>query len=165
MALPLVPIIAALAAGGSLVPHAAGGMIVTSVGGYVAGTYLSTAAIGGLLTAGATALGAGTLALTGAAGSIIGGAGIFGTSVGATGITGALMSAGIISATPIWVPVAVAGAAVTSVAGMGYGSYKLIKLKQKIAETKDGEEAHFSDVDAKIVERLIRRLNKKKPKP
>ena len=35
MPLPLVPIIAALAAGGSLVPHAAGGMIVTSAGGYI----------------------------------------------------------------------------------------------------------------------------------
>ena len=47
MPLPLIPIISTLAAGGSLVPHAAGGMIVTSAAGYVAGTYLSTAAIGG----------------------------------------------------------------------------------------------------------------------
>ena len=38
MALPLIPISAALAAGGTLVPHAAGGMIVSSDGGYVAGT-------------------------------------------------------------------------------------------------------------------------------
>ena len=40
MPLPLIPIISALAAGGTLVPHAAGGMIVTSAAGYVAGTYL-----------------------------------------------------------------------------------------------------------------------------
>lgn len=49
MPLPLIPIITALAAGGTLVPHAAGGMIVTSATGYVAGTYLSTTAIGSLL--------------------------------------------------------------------------------------------------------------------
>lgn len=61
MPLPLIPIIAALAAGGTLVPHAAGGMIVTSATGYVAGTYLSTAAIGSILAAGSTALGAGAL--------------------------------------------------------------------------------------------------------
>ena len=43
MPIPFIPIIAALAAGGTLVPHAAGGMIVTSAAaGYVAGTYLST---------------------------------------------------------------------------------------------------------------------------
>jgi hypothetical protein len=34
--------VAALAAGGYLVPHAAGGMIVYGSTGYVAGTYLST---------------------------------------------------------------------------------------------------------------------------
>lgn len=72
MPIPIVPIIAALAAGGTLVPHAAGGLIVTSVSGYVAGTYLSTAAIGGLLTATSTVLGAGALCLSGVAGSIIG---------------------------------------------------------------------------------------------
>ena len=76
-------------------------MIVTSAAGYVAGTYLSTAAISGILAAASTALGAGALYLSGAAGSIIGSAGIFGTTVGASGITGALMSAGIISSTPI----------------------------------------------------------------
>jgi hypothetical protein len=51
MPLPLIPVIAALAAGGTLVPHAAGGMIVTSAAGYVAGTYLTTAALGGLFAA------------------------------------------------------------------------------------------------------------------
>ena len=40
MPLPLIPVISALAAGGWLVPHAAGGLIVTSASGYVAGTYL-----------------------------------------------------------------------------------------------------------------------------
>lgn len=63
MPLPLIPVFAALAAGGTLVPHTAGGMIVSSVGGYVAGTYLSTAVIGGLLTAASTVLGGGALYL------------------------------------------------------------------------------------------------------
>ncbi len=69
MPLPLIPVISALAAGGTLVPHAAGGMIVTTATGYVTGTYLSTAAIGGLITAASTTLGAGALCLSSAAGS------------------------------------------------------------------------------------------------
>jgi len=162
MPLPIIPIISALAAGGSLVPHAAGGMIVTSAAGYVAGTYLSTTAIGGLLAAASTILGTGALCLSGAAGSIIGSAGIFGTSVGASGITGALMSAGIISSTPIWVPFAVGGAAVGSAAGLGYGGYRLFKLKQKINNTAEGVEAQFTETEAKIVEKIIKRLGKKK---
>ena len=161
MPLPLVPIIAALAAGGTLVPHAAGGMIVTSAAGYVAGTYLSTAALGGLLAAASTALGAGALYLSGAAGSIVGSAGIFGTTVGASGITGALMSAGIISSTPVWVPLAAGGAAAGGAAGLGYGAYRLYKMKQKIDKTAEGEEAQFTETEANIVERIIKRLSKK----
>jgi hypothetical protein len=160
MPLPLIPIIAALAAGGSLVPHAAGGMIVTSAAGYVAGTYLSTTAIGALLAAGTTALGAGALCLSGVAGSIIGSAGIFGTTVGASGITGALMSVGIIAATPIWVPLAVGGVAVGGAAGLGYGGYRMFKLKQKIQKTTDGQEAKFTETEAKIIENIIKRLGK-----
>jgi len=161
MPLPLVPIISALAAGGALVPHAAGGMIVTSATGYVAGTYLSTAAIGGLLGTASASLGAGALYLSGAAGGIIGSAGIFGTTIGATGITGALMSAGIISSTPIWVPFAVGGAAGGAALGLGYGGYRLFKLRQKLSTASQGEEAVFSEVDAKIIERVIKRLGKK----
>lgn len=164
MPLPLIPIISALAAGGTLVPHAAGGMIVTSAAGYVAGTYLSTVAIGSLLTAATAALGAGALYLSGVAGTVIGSAGIFGTTIGATGITGALMSAGLISSTPLWVPLAVGGAAVGGATGLGYGGYRLFKLKQKIARTATSEEAQFTETEAKIVERVIKRLaNKEKP--
>jgi hypothetical protein len=136
-------------------------MIVTSATGYVAGTYLSTTAIGGLLAAASTALGAGALYLSGAAGSIIGSAGIFGTTIGASGITSALMSAGIISSTPIWVPFAVGGAAVGGAAGLGYGGYRLFKLKQKISKTTGSEEAQFTETDAKIVEKIIKRMGKK----
>ena len=157
MPIPLIPIISALATGGSLVPHAAGGLIVTGASGYIAGTFLSTAAISGLLTAASATLGAGALYLSGTAASIAGGAGIFGTTVGASGITGALMSAGIISSTPIWVPLAASGAAI----GCGYGGYRLFKLKRKLSETPEGEEAQFTETEAKIIEKIIKRLAKK----
>lgn len=157
MPIPLIAISSAIAAGGSLVPHAAGGLIVTSASGYVAGTYLSTAAIGGLLATASTTLGAGALYLSGAAASVIGSAGIFGTTIGASGITGALMSAGIISSTPIWVPIAVGGAAL----GCGYGSYRLLMLRKKINATPDGQEAQFTETEAKIIENLVKRLGKK----
>jgi len=62
MPIPLMAIISALAAGGSLVPHAAGGMIVTGAGGYVAGTYLSTTAIASLLAAATATVGGTALA-------------------------------------------------------------------------------------------------------
>jgi len=157
MPIPLIPIIAALAAGGTLVPHAAGGLIVTGAGGYIAGTFLSTAAISGLLATASATLGAGALYLSGAAASIVGSAGIFGTTVGATGITGVLMSTGAIASTPIWVPIAVGGAAL----GCGYGGYRLFRLKHKLNSTPQGEEALFSENEAKIVEKILKRLANK----
>jgi hypothetical protein len=161
MPLPLIPIISALVAGGSLVPHAAGGMIVTSAGGYLAGTYLSTAAITGLVTTASATLGVGALYLSGVAGGVIGSAGIFGTTVGASGVTGALMSAGIIASTPIWVPLAIGGAALTAGGASGFGAYRFYKLRKKLQETPAGEEAQFTGTDAKIIENLVRRLGKK----
>ena len=158
MPLPLIPIITALAAGGSLVPHAAGGMIVTlGASGYVAGTYLSSAAIASLVTGAGAILGAGALTLTGAAGAIIGSAGIFGTTIGASGLTGVLMSAGVLPATPIGVPIAIGGAA----AGAGYLSYLLLKLRKKLRKTANGQESQFTETEAKIIEAVIRRGAKK----
>ena len=157
MPVPLIPIISALAAGGTLVPHATGGLIVSGANGYVAGTFLSTAAISGLLTTASATLGAGAAYLSGAAASIVGGAGIFGTTIGASGITGALMSVGIISSTPVWVPLAAGGAAL----GCGYGGYRLLKLKRKLNGTPEGQEAQFSKTEAKIIEKIIKRLAKK----
>jgi uncharacterized membrane protein len=157
MPLPLIPIITALAAGGSLVPHAAGGLIVTSASGYVTGTYLSSAAIASLLTGAGAALGAGALTITGAASAIIGSAGIFGTTIGASGLTGFLMSAGIVPATPIGVPIAIGGVA----AGSGYLSYLLLKLRKKLRAANEGEEVQFSETEAKIIEAIIRRSAKK----
>lgn len=157
MPLPLIPVITALAAGGSLVPHAAGGLIVTSTGGYVAGTYLSTATLTALLAGSATALGTGVAVISGAAAAIIGSAGIFGTTVGATGITGILMSAGIIASTPIWVPIALAGVVVC----MAYGAVRYFALRQKLVANPAGEEAHFTEWEANVIEWWLRRFAKK----
>ncbi len=158
MPLPLVPVIAALVGGGSLVPHAAGGLIVTmGASGYVAGTYLSSTVVASLLTGAGAILGAGALTLTGAAGAIIGSAGIFGTTFGASGITGLLMSAGILPATPIGVPIAVGGAAV----GAGYLSFLLLKLRSKLRSARNGQEVQFTETEAKIIEAIIRRSAKK----
>lgn len=160
MPLPLIPVIAALAAGGTLVPHAAGGLIVTAVtGGYVAGTYLSTAAITTIVVGATATLGTGAAAVTGAASAFFGSAGIFGTTIGATGLTGALMSAGILSSTPIAVPIAIAAATL----GGGYLAYYLIQLHSKVTSADEGEEVHFSEAEAKVIETLIGLLANKQP--
>lgn len=152
MPLPLIPIVTALLAGGTLVPHAAGGLIVSTAGGYVAGTYLSTAAVATIFAGGATIAGAGAAVLTGAAASVIGSAGIFGTTIGATGITGALMSAGLISSTPVWAPIAIGGATV----GVGFGAIKYYQLRRKLRSTTEGQEASFTKLEAKVIERILR---------
>ena len=157
MPIPLIPVVAALAAGGTLVPHAAGGMIVTAATGYVAGTYLSTAAIASVLAATTATLGVGVAALTGVLGSVVGSAGIFGTTIGATGITGLLMSAGIISATPIAVPVGI----LATVIGSAYIWYILLKLNRKLRRAKAGQEVLFTELEAKIIELLVKWLSKK----
>ena len=160
MPLPFIPVVSALAAGGSLVPHAAGGMIVTSATGYVAGTYLSTSAIAGIVAATTSVIGAGALYVTGTAGKLIGGPGVFGTTMGATGVTGMLMSAGVLPSTPIWVPVAIGGAALTGTCALGYGAYRLYKLQRKTRlSTPDGEVV-FTEEEAQLVEKLIRRFGK-----
>ena len=159
MPLPLIPIIPALLAGGSLVPHAAGGLIVSGAGGYVAGTYLSSAAIASLMTGAGAVLGAGVLTVSGVAGAIIGSAGIFGTTIGASGLTGLLMSAGILPATPIGVPIAIGTASL----GAGYLSYLLLRLRRKLQRAAKGEEVQFTELEAKIIEAIIRRFAKKFP--
>lgn len=160
MPIPLIAIASALAAGGTLVPHAAGGLIVTAVtGGYVAGTYLSTVAVTSVVTAATATLGVGVSILTGTAASIVGSAGIFGTTIGATGITGALMSVGILSSTPIAVPLLAGGALL----GTGYITYSLFRLGQKLQAAKKGVEIQFSESEAKIIATIIKLLSKKAP--
>lgn len=155
MPLPLIPIITALTAGGSLVPHAAGGLIVTSAGGYVAGTYLSSTAVYAVV---AGALGAGALTVASVASAVIGSAGYFGTTVGATGLTGVLMSAGILPATPILVPIFAGLSLGAGGVGLAYLAYLVVKLKKKLRAAQRGEEVQFTEAEAKIIEALIRRF-------
>lgn len=159
MPIPLVTVLSALAAGGSLVPHAAGGMIVTSASGYVAGTFLSTSAIATLVNGAAATAGAGlalafnsmrgmigaTLART-AAPSVVAG-----TTIGSgTAVSSAIV--GFLTG-PIGLSLTTGGVAV----GIGYCAYRLYNLNQKVSSTADGEEAHFTEAEAKIIEKLIKR--------
>ena len=169
MPIPLIPLITALSAGGSLVPHAAGGMIVSAAaGGYVTGTYLGTAAIASIITVATTTVTLSAAVLTGAASTIVGSAGIFGTTIGASGLTGFLMSAGILQSTPIVLPIAVAGGAL----GFIYLSFILFKLKWKLRTLKESKEEQFTTIkkkevkftkiEAKIIEVLVKLLYEKK---
>lgn len=158
--MPIPLVIAALSAGGTLVPHAAGGFIVSSAGGYVAGTYISTAAVATFLATGAGVLATGAAVATGAAGAVIGSAGIFGTTVGATGITGALMSAGIISSTPIWVPLAAAGTALVGGGAVGYAAYHIYQMRKQAAATPEGEEVQFTENQARVLQLLLLKVQK-----
>lgn len=166
----MIPVVSALTSGGSLVAHSAGGLIVysTAASGYVAGTYISTAALASFLTGSTVVAGAaGTAAVGGAvmwgygtiAGatiSLIGSAGIFGTSIGATGLTGLLMSAGIIATTPIWLPVAIfSGALLLPTFGVYY-AHRVCQLQKKATSTPDGSEATFTAGEAKLAEKVIK---------
>ena len=167
MALPLIPIITALATGGILVPHAAGGMIVTSAAGYVAGTYLSTSAIAGLLAGATATVGAG-IAL--AATSMIG---IIGATVARTAAPVIATTTATTATTATTVPAAATGvlgfltgpvgislAVGCAVLGIGYGGYRIVMLNRKVTDTPKGEEAQFTENEARIVEGIIKRLGK-----
>jgi hypothetical protein len=161
MPIPLIPILTALAAGGSLVPHAAGGMIVTAAGGYVTGTYISTAAIASLMTGATIAATIGTCAalLKGGASTVISSAGIFGTAIRATKLTKSLTSAGILSSTPIAVPLAMG----VVVLGTIYILFPIFNLRRKLRPAREGEEIVFTEKEAIIVEAAIKLMPKKNP--
>lgn len=150
MSIPLLPVYIALKAGGTLVPHAAGGMIVRSAVGYVAGTYLSTTAIGGILGS----IGAGVLASVVATKSMITGmlhrTAITGVAASTVAGRAAVGATGVISASTI----TSISAGVLAVS-FGYSIYRFTKLKQKINQTKQGNEIFFDEKEAKIVERAI----------
>ena len=174
MPLPLIPIVAALNAGGHLVAHSAGGLIVYSAttSGYVAGTYISTAALASFMTgtvvvAGTTSAAAvsgaaiwayGTAA--GAATSLIGGAGLFGTTIGATGITGMLMSWGVVDSVPILIPAFLGSVLLCIFAAALRQAILFRRLRRKAASTPEGKEAKFSKMEAKFVERFIKNATK-----
>lgn len=157
---PLIPILSVFAAGGGLVAHSSGGVIAsTATTGYVAGTYLSSSAVASLVAGASAALGTGILTLSGFASAIVGSAGIFGTTIGASGLTGFLMSVGLMPATPIWVPIAVGG----TIIGSAYIAYLLLRLRLKLKRAASGKEVVFTDREAKIIELIVKWLAKNCP--
>lgn len=71
-----------------------------------------------------------------------------------------LMSAGLISSTPVWVPVAAGGALVTGVGGSSYLLYQINRLKKKGEGLQPGQEAQVTERDAKLVEKILLALHK-----
>jgi hypothetical protein len=170
MPIPLIPIVTAILAGGSLVPHAAGGMIVSGAAGYVAGTYLSTTAVTGIMTA----IGAGAIASVGTLGTFASrmlaktavtsaaattGVAATGTAAVATGIsaTTAATTTALVSLAPTLLSVT---AGLTAL-GLGYRAYKFYELKRKVARVPKGQEALFTEKEAKLVEDVVKALVKK----
>jgi hypothetical protein len=170
--MPIIPIILAFfTTGGAIVPHAAGGVIVSNaVAGYVAGTYLSTATICMILSnlinvSVFASLSAFSLFVTGSSTAIIGGAGFLGTTIGATGLTGMLMSIGVIPSTPIILVVFLG----VFLMLLGYFFYEAFKIKKKFNDMlnnkNNANEVIFTNFEAKIIEIIIRMIDKfKKPK-
>ncbi|MYG10730.1 MAG: hypothetical protein F4170_07835 [Rhodobacteraceae bacterium] len=167
MPLP-VALVPALIAGGTLVPHATGGLIVTGASGYVANTFLSTAVLNGLFGAGFFSAGLGTGVLgTLFGGALIGSSGVMGTGIGATGLTGLGISLGLVSTTPVWVPVATIGGGLAIFGASGYLTYKAVKkrrilkdIMEKVQSAPIGEEVVFTEEEAELLDDLLRRMNK-----
>jgi hypothetical protein len=61
------------------------------------------------------------------------------------------MSVDIISATPLWVPLAAGGAAASAATGLGYGGYRLYKLKKKISNTAVDKEMRFTEKKQRLL--------------
>ena len=155
----LLPILSGLVPGASIVAHSSGGLILTGANGYVAGTLISTSIIQAAF-ASLSLVGAASLYLTGALAAIWGSAGIFGTTIGASGIKGFLMTTGLISSTPVWLPLACISA--TAIAFFT-ALLPLIRLVQKLKATPEGQEAIFTPREAKMIEHVLKRLAKRKP--
>lgn len=174
MALPIV--MAALLAGGTLVPHAAGGLIVSSAGGYVAGTYLSTSAVASILmslgvTSTVSTAWLGTIALPRIASiaralklaSVTGGA-VATTATVTTGVETAVVSSAASTA---------AGASLSTIAipliGISlallityiYRLIKKVKKHSKNLEHDSNQELMFTEMEAKVIEAMVRYLPQK----
>jgi len=154
MPLPIIVIIQALYAGGTLVAHSSGGFIVTAAGSYIASTFISTSALAAYLAAAGLTTVAGIGTLIGISG-IIGSAGLMGSSLGATGFTAVFMRWGIINSTPSWIPILIIGAAAGLIFMLLWSAYKYRKTIKRIFSAKDGEEVIFTEKEAKMVQKLL----------
>lgn len=163
MPIPLIPIITALLAGGALVPHAAGGMIVTSAMGYVTGTYLSTVAITGIFSTIGSIVSAG--ALTAIAPSIL--ARTAAGTLARTAVTGAATTGTVTTGTVTAAALGASAPALLSLTagflalGLGYRTYRFYELKRKVTQTPEGEEVVFTEKEAQLVEAAIKLLANK----
>ena len=165
---PFAAVVAVLSAGGAIVPHSAGGLIaINAAGAYVAGTYMSTAALSGFLL-GTAAIGAtGAVALSAGAivslkGAIIGSAGWFGTAYGATGLTGLLMSVGLISGVPVMVPILIVLMLLLILTTGIWRYVRLRRLRRRVLACKPEQEVFFTQQEAALIEKLVRRMAKVK---
>lgn len=172
MAIPLIPIMTALAAGGSLVPHAAGGLIVSSAtaGGYVAGTYLGTTAVTSIVAGALGTATAGTAILVRA----LQGARIFKTAaMGTSALTGTI-GAGAVAVETTAIAGSV-GAATAGTSALTFGAIAfpilagstlfisgyLYRLNRKLKNHKSNTEINFTATEAKVVEMMVKYLSKK----
>jgi len=90
----------------------------------------------------------------------MGSANIPGTTIGATGIEGALMSVGLLSATLYGTGRSRRGGSHEH-GGTGLLLYQISKLKKKGDNLRPGQEAQFTDQGAKLFEKILRALYKK----
>ena len=157
----LLPILSNLASGASIVAHSSGGLILSGANGYVAGTLISTSIIQAAF-ASLGIVGAASLYVTGALAAIWGSAGIFGTTIGASGIKGFLMATGLVSSTPVWLPLVCIGA--TGIA-LFTAFLPMIRLVRRLKATPEGQEAVFTPREAQMIEHVLKRLAKRRPRP
>ncbi|MCY3675480.1 MAG: hypothetical protein OXH65_03295 [Paracoccaceae bacterium] len=167
MALP-VALVPALAAGGTLVPHAHGLIVVSATGGYVANTFLSSSAISTLLVGGGAA--------GGATGGIL--AWVFGErlldSIGTEQMANPSTGKTITNtgALALATPVAV---------GLLYGLFSLVgremkkdtekyipmfeSIHKKLELAENGEEQEYTEEEGKLIQTLIELEEKRKHFP
>ena len=162
MPIPLIPVVTAILAGGALVPHAAGGLIVTSAAGYVAGTYLSTTVVAGIMTA----VGAGAIAsvgtLTAFASRMLAKTAVT-SAVATTGVTAtgtAAVATGVLSLAPALLSLTAA----LTILGLGYRAYQFYELQSKVSKSPEGHEVVFTEDEAKLFEDVIKSVAKKDSK-
>jgi hypothetical protein len=162
MPIPLIPVVTAILAGGALVPHAAGGLIVTSAAGYVTGTYLSTTAVAGIMTA----VGAGAIAsvgtLTAFASRMLAKTAVT-SAVATTGVSAtgtAAVATGVLSLAPALLSLTAA----LTVLGLGYRAYQFYELQSKVSKSTEGHEVVFTEDEAKLFEDVIKSVAKKDSK-
>jgi hypothetical protein len=149
--IPFIAIAEAIACGAGVVGHSSGGLIFSGASGYIAGTFISTAALGQLLWSFAAVCAAALGWLVGIPALVIGGPGLFGSTLGATGLTGLLMKAGIISSTPIWVVLAILLLPLLAL----FGLWRWWRLVKRVSNAAPGAELMFSKSEARFVQRLL----------